>query len=247
MRLVPSTTENSVWRRRCTNIAPIVESTRGHSLKILVVDDHALVREGLRQVLKGLDDHVEVLEAPECGRAFELAALHPDLDLVLLDYHLPDMNGLAALAIFGRDHPELPIVMLSGSVNPKIMRLVLEQGASGFLTKSGMSDDLLNVIRRVLEGEIFTPPELLNAMEAPQADEFPAPAAMFVLTTRQEEVLYLLMDGYSNKDISRNLELSEETVKSHVSAILRGFSVQTRIQAVIAASSHGYVKPLPLT
>ncbi len=211
------------------------------------MDDHALVREGLRQVLKGLDDHVEVLEAPECGRAFELAALHPDLDLVLLDYHLPDMNGLAALAIFGRDHPELPIVMLSGSVNPKIMRLVLEQGASGFLTKSGMSDDLLNVIRRVLEGEIFTPPELLNAMEAPQADEFPAPAAMFVLTTRQEEVLYLLMDGYSNKDISRNLELSEETVKSHVSAILRGFSVQTRIQAVIAASSHGYVKPLPLT
>ena len=209
-----------------------------------MVDDHALVREGLRQVLKGLDDHVEVLEAPECGRAFELAALHPDLDLVLLDYHLPDMNGLAALAIFGRDHPELPIVMLSGSVNPKIMRLVLEQGASGFLTKSGMSDDLLNVIRRVLEGEIFTPPELLNAMEAPQADEFPAPAAMFVLTTRQEEVLYLLMDGYSNKDISRNLELSEETVKSHVSAILRGFSVQTRIQAVIAASSHGYVKPL---
>lgn len=211
------------------------------------MDDHALVREGLRQVLKGLDDHVEVLEAPECGRAFELAALHPDLDLVLLDYHLPDMNGLAALAIFGRDHPELPIVMLSGSVNPKIMRLVLEQGASGFLTKSGMSDDLLGVIRRVLEGEIFTPPELLNAMEAPQADEFPAPAAMFVLTTRQEEVLYLLMDGYSNKDISRNLELSEETVKSHVSAILRGFSVQTRIQAVIAASSHGYVKPLPLT
>ena len=211
------------------------------------MDDHALVREGLRQVLKGLDDHVEVLDAPACGRAFELAALHPDLDLVLLDYHLPDMNGLEALAIFGRDHPELPIVMLSGSVNPKIMRLVLEQGASGFLTKSGMSDDLLGVIRRVLEGEIFTPPELLNAMEALQADEPPAPAAMFVLTTRQEEVLYLLMDGYSNKDISQNLELSEETVKNHVSAILRGFSVQTRIQAVIAASSHGYVKPLPLS
>jgi DNA-binding NarL/FixJ family response regulator len=215
-------------------------------LKILVVDDHALVREGLRQVLKGLDDHVEVLEAPECGRAFELAALHPDLDLVLLDYHLPDMNGLAALAIFGRDHPELPIVMLSGSVNPRVMRQVLEQGASGFLTKSGMSDDLLGVIRRVLEGEIFTPPELLNSMEALQADESLAPAAMFALTTRQEEVLYLLMDGYSNKDISRNLELSEETVKNHVSAILRGFAVQTRIQAVIAASSHGYVKPLPL-
>ena len=207
------------------------------------MDDHALVREGLRQVLKGLGDHVEVLEAPACGRAFELAALHPDIDLVLLDYHLPDMDGLAALAIFGRDHPELPIVMLSGSVNPKVMRRVLEQGASGFLTKSGMSDDLLGVIRRVLNGEIFTPPELINSTDAQPSDA--PPASTFVLTARQEEVLYLLMDGYSNKDISRNLDLSEETVKNHVSAILRGFGVQTRIQAVISAGSHGYVKPLP--
>lgn len=215
-------------------------------MKILVVDDHALVREGLRQVLKGLDEQVDVLEAPNCGRAFELAALHPDLDLVLLDYHLPDMNGLAALSIFGKRHPELPIVMLSGSVNPRVMRQVLEQGASGFMTKSGLSDDLLAVIRRVLDGEIFTPPELLNSPESHPPAESQPPPGTFVLTPRQEEVLFLLMDGYSNKDISRNLELSEETVKNHVSAILRGFDVQTRIQAVIAASSHGYVKPLPL-
>lgn len=211
-----------------------------------MVDDHALVREGLRQVLKGLDEQIYVLEAPNCGRAFELAALHPDIDLVLLDYHLPDMNGLAALSIFGRNHPELPIVMLSGSVNPRIMRQVLAQGASGFMTKSGLSDDLLGVIRRVLDGEIFTPPELLNSREPLQPEEAESTPAIFVLTPRQEEVLYLLMDGFSNKDISRSLELSEETVKNHVSAILRGFEVQTRIQAVIAASGHGYVKPLPL-
>jgi DNA-binding NarL/FixJ family response regulator len=215
-------------------------------LKILVVDDHALVREGLRQVLKGLDEHVDVLDAPTCGRAFELAAQHPDLDLVLLDYHLPDMNGLAALAIFGKNQPELPIVMLSGSVNPRVMRQVLEQGASGFMTKSSLSDDLLDVIRRVLDGEIFTPPELLNSSESLQSDEALSTPATFVLTPRQEEVLYLLMDGYANKDISRNLGLSEETVKNHVTAILRGFDVQTRIQAVIAASSHGYIRPLPL-
>ena len=215
-------------------------------MKILVVDDHALVREGLRQVLKGLDEQIYVLEAPNCGRAFELAALHPDLDLVLLDYHLPDMNGLAALSIFGKNHPELPIVMLSGSVNPRVMRQVLAQGASGFMTKSGLSDDLLGVIRRVLDGEIFTPPELLNTPVSLQSEEPDSTPATFVLTPRQEEVLYLLMDGFSNKDISRSLDLSEETVKNHVSAILRGFDVQTRIQAVIAASGHGYVKPLPL-
>lgn len=210
------------------------------------MDDHALVREGLRQVLKGLDGHIDVLEASDCARAFELSTLHPDLDLVLLDYHLPGMNGLDALAIFGKNHPELPIVMLSGSVNPRVMRQVLAQGASGFITKSGLSDDLLNVIRRVLEGEIFTPPELLNSPELLQLDELQPTPVSFDLTPRQEEVLYLLMDGHSNKDISRSLDLSEETVKNHVSAILRGFGVQTRIQAVIAASSHGYVKPLPL-
>ena len=79
-------------------------------MKILVVDDHALVREGLCQVLKGLDpgESTEVLQAPDCAQAFALAQAHPDLDLVLLDYHLPDMNGLAALAIFGKKHPELP-------------------------------------------------------------------------------------------------------------------------------------------
>lgn len=208
-------------------------------MKILVVDDHALVREGLRQVLKGLDEQVEVLEAPHCARAFELAALHPDLDLVLLDYHLPDMNGLQALDVFGQGHPELPIIMISGSVNPQIMRQVLARGAAGFVTKTGLSDDLLSVVRLVLAGDVYVPPDLLSAPGAfwPASDAgHPAPQ----LTTRQEEVLGLLLDGRSNKEISQALQLSEETVKNHVTAILRGFGVQTRMQAVIAAGQHGY-------
>jgi DNA-binding NarL/FixJ family response regulator len=209
-------------------------------LKILVVDDHALVREGLRQVLKGLDSHVDVLEAAACGRAFELATEHPDLDLVLLDYHLPDMNGLAALAVFGQNHPELPIIMLSGSVNPRIMRQVLAQGAAGFLTKSGLSHDLLSVLRKVLDGEIHTPPELES--ESPHATYDEGEPPTLQLTPRQEEVLYLLLDGHGNKYISRVLSLSEETVKNHVTAILRCFDVQNRTQAVIAAGLHGYVK-----
>lgn len=214
-------------------------------MKILVVDDHALVREGLRQVLKGLDAQVEVLEAPHCARAFELAALHSDLDLVLLDYHLPDMNGLDALNIFGKEHPELPIIMLSGSVNPQIMRQVLAKGAAGFLTKSSLSDELLSVLRLVLSGQVYVPPDLLPAPGIPQQDEVDAGYTPPQLTPRQEEVLYLLLDGRSNKDISRLLQLSDETTKNHVTAILRGFRVQTRIQAVLAAGSHGYVKLEP--
>lgn len=214
-------------------------------MKILVVDDHALVREGLCQVLKGLDARVEVLEAPHCARAFELAARHADLDLVLLDYHLPDMNGLEALDIFGKKHPELPVVMLSGSGEVQIMRQVLAKGAAGFITKASKSYELLSVLRRVLAGEVYVPPELLATPDRRQVQRTDAGQTL-QLTPRQEEVLYLLLDGRSNKDISDILQLADETTKNHVSGILRAFGVQTRVQAVLAAGRHGYTKSVPL-
>jgi DNA-binding NarL/FixJ family response regulator len=206
------------------------------ALKILVVDDHALIREGLRQVLRGLEDDVDVFEAGSCARAFELAQQEPDLDLVLLDYHLPDMNGLEALDVFGRQHPALPIIVLSGSVNPRVMQQVMHKGAAAFLTKSGMSDELLSVTRLVLAGGIHMP-----ALPRLMGDEVTmAELSASLLTPRQEEVLQLLLDGYTNKEIGRMLYLSEETVKNHVSSILRNFGVTTRTQAVLAAKRHGY-------
>ena len=214
----------------------------GAVLKILVVDDHTLVREGLCQVLKGLSENVEVLEAPNCAIAFELAALHPHLDLILLDYHLPDMNGLQALDIFGDKHPELPVVMLSGSVNPQIMRQVIAKGAAGFITKAGKSNDLLNALRLVLDGEIYIPPELdaEAALYPPLDDSAPLPSPGF--TQRQEAVLDLMLEGRTNREISLQLNLAEETIKTHVTAILRGFNVKNRVQAVLAARLHGYGK-----
>lgn len=214
-------------------------------MKILVVDDHALVREGLRQVLKGLDNEVEVLEAGSCTRAFELAVSHADLDLVLLDYHLPDMNGLEALDVFALQVPELPIIVLSGSVNPKIMQKVMSKGAAAFLTKSGMSEELLSVTRLVLDGGVYVPPGMIAA-SAPQ-DEPPSDLPGPLFTPRQVEVLYLLLDGYTNKEIGKMLSLSDETVKNHISGILRGFGVQTRTQAVLAANRHGYSRSTPMT
>jgi DNA-binding NarL/FixJ family response regulator len=216
-------------------------------LKILVVDDHALIREGLRQVLKGLDEEVEVLDAGSCTRAFELARMHEDLDLVLLDYHLPDMNGLQALDVFARQAPELPIIVLSGSVNPKIMHQVMNKGAAAFLTKSSMSDELLSVTRLVLAGDIYLPPELTAISASSQKDEAAADLLTPQFTPRQEEVLYLLLDGYTNKEIGKMLSLSDETVKNHISGILRGFGVQTRTQAVLAANRHGYARSTPST
>lgn len=205
-------------------------------VKILVVDDHALVREGLRQVLKGLEEQLEVLQAGTCAQAFALAQTHGDLDLVLLDYHLPDMNGLEALAIFGQRHPELPIVLLSGSANIQIMRQVLQAGAAGFVTKSCVSDELLRAVRSVLGGDIYLPQELGAGCETEQADAQPKPE----LTQRQELVLRCLLDGLANREIAEQLNVSEETVKTHVAAILRHFDVQNRTQAVVAAARIGY-------
>lgn len=205
-------------------------------MKILVVDDHALVREGLRQVLKGLEENLEVLQAGNCEQAFAVAQTHGDLDLVLLDYHLPDMNGLEALAIFGERHPELPIVLLSGSASIHIMRQVLQAGAAGFVTKSCVSDELLRAVRSVLSGDIYLPQELsaANAFEQSPPDNRP------VLTQRQELVLRCLLDGLANREIAEQLHVSEETVKTHVAAILRHFEVQNRTQAVVAAARIGY-------
>jgi DNA-binding NarL/FixJ family response regulator len=209
-------------------------------LKILVVDDHVLVRAGLCQVLKGLDEQVQVLEAPHCARALELASHHADIDLVLLDYHLPDIGGLEALAIFGKNHPELPIVMLSGSVTPQIMRQALTQGAASFLTKSGLSDELLLALQQVLAGEVYVPSDLRALPENASANR--AIPNTPQLTPRQMQVLHLLLDGRSNKEISQTLHLADETTKTHVTGVLRAFGVQTRIQAVLAASRLGYLK-----
>ena len=200
-----------------------------------MIDDHALVREGLRQVLKGLDENVSVLQAGTCEMAFALADSHADIDLVLLDYHLPDMTGLQALDHFGKQHPELPIVMLSGSANLQIMRQVLQSGASGFVTKSSLSDELLHAVRTVLNGDVYSPSELATDFGGLPLDNAKAP-----LTQRQELVLRELLDGRSNREIGNTLNVSEETVKSHVASILRYFDVQNRTQAVVAAARCGY-------
>lgn len=203
-------------------------------MKILVVDDHALVREGLQQVLQGLHPQVEVLQAADCKQAFALADSHRDIDLTLLDFHLPDMTGLEALRIFGAQHPELPVLILSASADVPMMRQVLSAGASGFVTKSSRSDELLLAVRKVLDGEVYLPAALRNA------DGTSSGVEISKLTHRQELVLHELLDGRSNREISVALSVSEETVKTHIAAILRHFSVQNRTQAVVAAARFGY-------
>jgi DNA-binding NarL/FixJ family response regulator len=216
---------------------------QGEIMKILVVDDHALVREGLRQVLRGLDEQIEVLEAPACARAFELADLHPDLDLVLMDYMMPDLNGLLGLEAMGKRHPELPVVMLTGSADPQLEARLLARGAAGFLSKGGNSQEMLRLLRQVLDGEDPRPRAAAATATQPSANDAAKPAPH--LTQRQEAVLAMLLAGASNKTISRELYISDETTRNHVSAILRFFGVESRIQAVLAAGRAGYTAAPP--
>ena len=233
-------------------------------MKILIVDDHALVREGLRQVLKGLDEAVEVLDAPTCARAFAHADAHADLDLVLLDYHLPDMDGLTALGVLRQSHPELPVFVLSGSASPQIMQQVMARGAAGYMTKASMSEELLVALRLVLNGDIYPPsaayadlpaaPDRPDTPETPdrplqhpsQGQGQPLPGSVPPqLTTRQIEALQHLLDGLSNREIGQRMGLSVDTVKDHLGGLMRALGVQNRTQAVLAAARWGYQSRAP--
>jgi DNA-binding NarL/FixJ family response regulator len=199
-------------------------------VKVLVVDDHAVVREGVAAVLRQLQPDAEVLLAHDAASGMALAAANPDLELVLLDLMLPDAVGMGALEAFGREHPALPVMVLSSSESPDAVRAALELGAMGYVAKSANPETLLAALRLVLSGEVYVPPFMVHA-PAP-----PTPAG--ALTERQVEVLRLLAEGVANKEIAYRLGLSEKTVKSHLTAIFRTLGVSNRAQAVAAAARY---------
>lgn len=206
-------------------------------MKILAIDDHELVREGLNQVLQILGDGIDVIQAETAQEAFMVLIGHRDLDLILLDYHLPDMTGLEMLQQLGRRAPEVPVLMISGMANAHLMRQVLTAGAAGFISKSKPSADLLKAIKVVLDGGIYTPDDLLDLEGQIVDGTMPKRPS---LSRTQERVFRCMIDGMSNRDIAVRLEIGEETVKSHVSSILRHFDVQNRTQAVLAGVNYGF-------
>jgi len=199
-------------------------------MKVLVVDDHAVVREGMAAVLRQLRPDAEVLLAHDAASGMALAAANPDVELVLLDLMLPDVVGLAALEDFGREHPALPVMVLSSSEAPDAVRGALELGAMGYVPKSANPETLLAALRLVLSGEVYVPPFMVRA---------PAQAtAAGPLTERQVDVLRLLAEEVPNKEIAYRLGLSEKTVKAHLTAIFRTLGVSNRAQAVAAAGRY---------
>ena len=209
-------------------------------MKILVVDDHALIREALCGILKELEPVVEVLEAGTAQHAIETAESSPHPDLALLDLNLPDKNGLELLAEFRDRWPQIAVVILSANQDNASIKQSLSLGAVGFIPKSSSRNVMLAAFKLIFAGGVYVPPEIFARTSVPTVPVVPTHAAIDLgLTERQMEVLRLMMKGRSNKAICRALDLAEPTVKNHVTAILKALDATNRTEAVIAASSRG--------
>ena len=218
------------------------DSTGKMALKLLVIDDHPLILEGVAAALEGLGHGVRIVAARTAEKGLAAAAANPDLDLVLLDVALPGVSGFALISKLRERFPMLPIVVLSALDDAASVSRAMNAGAMGFVPKSSATRVLINVLKSVLEGNVS--PATLSATK-------PASVAMAasgvkdsqvsLLTLRQIEVLSRVCQGKANKQIATELGLSEKTVKAHVTAIFKVLGVANRTQAALAARSVGVV------
>jgi DNA-binding NarL/FixJ family response regulator len=212
-------------------------------MKILIVDDHAVLREGLAALLSLADPKPTIVHASTPREGFALVDEHPDLDVLLLDLIMPGINGVEALLEFGRRRPTLPIIVLSSSEDPADVRRALAAGALGYVPKSAGQRVLLSAIQLVLNGEVYVPLLMLgDAVSSPQDPRSQSGNHVDnILTARQIEILTFLCEGQPNKSIARKLGVSEKTIKAHITAIFKCLRVVNRTQAAAAARKAGLV------
>lgn len=207
-------------------------------MKFIIADDHPLFRGALRQVLSGQTDAVEIVEAGDFDRVKKLVAEESEIDLLLLDLAMPGGTGLSGLVTLKALQPSLPIIIVSGTDDPATVRNALELGASGFISKSAGMETIGEAINAVLEGDVWTPDHI--NLDHPQDPEIQALIdRLRTLTPQQTRVLTMLAEGLLNKQIAYELDVSEATVKAHVSAVLQKLGVDSRTQAVILLSRIG--------
>ena len=206
------------------------------AMTILLADDHALFRDGIRYVLQKLDNDVTILDAASFPEALHHAEVHPQIDLALIDLNMPGGDGVPSVRIFHLRHPGIPVVVVSGSEHRDDIERVMEFGAMGYVSKMTSGKVMLSALRMVLEGGIYLPPQLLQQtmadMDHGVADKRSCRSNEFGLTARQMEVLRHLADGKPNKDIAHEMNLAEGTVKIHVAAVFQTLHVNSRLEAV---------------
>jgi two-component system nitrate/nitrite response regulator NarL len=212
-------------------------------MKLLIVDDHPFLRDGLAALLMQIGPDTTVLQARDANEGIALVDHHLDLDVVILDLAMPGMEGLQALSEFGRKRPDLPVIVLSSSEDPRDVRRALASGALGYVPKSASQHVLLSAIRLVLNGDLYVPPLILDEKfnTTLRRTTNSEGASNRLLTARQIEILTLLSEGKPNKTIAVTLALSEKTVKAHITAIFKALNVVNRTQAAAAGREQGII------
>ena len=206
-----------------------------NSIRLIIADDHPIFRGALREAVSGLFEDADIAEAGSFEDLAKLLELGADVDLILLDLTMPGVRGFSGLMYLRAQYPSVPIIVVSANDDPGVIRRCMDFGASGFIPKTLGTEAMRGAITRVFEGGVWTPPEIdLGAgADAETADLL---TRLTSLTPQQVRVLMMLSEGLLNKQIAYELGVSEATVKAHVSAILQKLGVDSRTQAVIAAS-----------
>jgi DNA-binding NarL/FixJ family response regulator len=206
--------------------------------KFVIADDHPLFRGALRQALEGIAESIDILEAGDFDATKALVTRNEDIDVVLLDLTMPGTSGLSGLISLRGLQPDTPVVVVSAHDDPQIIRRALEIGASGFISKSASIDDIRNAVSAVLAGGIASPVGIdLGEERDPEITDLIT--RLQSLTPQQARVLGMIAEGLLNKQIAYELNVSEATIKAHVSAVLQKLGVDSRTQAVIMLSKIG--------
>jgi DNA-binding NarL/FixJ family response regulator len=215
-------------------------------MRILIVDDHALVRRGMSYVVKEGFPDADVSEAESAAAA--LVVLRKEkVDLALVDVRMPDLDGLELLRTVKAEWPDIPVIMLSTYENAPYVKRALADGASGYLLKDATPEDLSQAINVAMSGSgnVLSPRVIQNLFDDAESGSNGGRRSEFSLTQRENDILGLLAEGRSNREIAQSLYLSEKTVKAHLAAIFRKLGVTNRTQAAMAAVSMG-VGPYPV-
>ena len=211
---------------------------RARLMQFIIADDHPLFRGALRQVLSSLPEEATIIEVGDFDAAKKLVADGSDIDLLLLDLTMPGGTGLSGLVTLKALEPALPIMIVSATDDAATIRHAIELGASGFISKSASMETIGEAVHAVLGGDIWTPSDI-DIDEARDPEIETLIAKIRTLTPQQTRVLTMLAEGLLNKQIAYELNVSEATVKAHVSAVLQKLGVDSRTQAVILLSRIG--------
>ena len=206
-------------------------------MNILLIDDHPLFLGGISAILQDLEADVTIHTSGSCEEALELISQNNNINLILLDLNLPGINGVDGIKEIRRHLPSTPLAILSASEERNKVLRVIEEGANGFIPKSSSAEIIINAVRLILSGGVFLPMAVLDNVSA--KEERLIKGQEQNLTPRQLEVLRLLSDGQPNKTIAKTLGMAENTVRIHVSAILKTLDVSNRTEAGAVAARLG--------